>query len=155
MRIAAAALALLGGCSTEAQAFCRYDLYIYQPHGGPQIYAVASAGRSAAIALRACGDASFVANADDMVAQLEARRERGELDVVTVHGSGSRTYLGPCEADEDKERDEDDEENLVVIEDASAAQMRRTIQTLDGAPRAVREELIEALALRNCPASRR
>jgi hypothetical protein len=68
------------------------------------------------------------------------------MDVVTVEGRGSRTYLGPCGADDDDEEGGGDE-TLVIIEDASAAQTRRTIDTLDAAPRSVPSEMISALGL--------
>lgn len=158
MRIALTALAMLAGCSSGAQAACRYDLYIYQPTSGSQVYAVMGQGRAAAVEVRGCGDVSLLPDAAGVVQRLEARRARGEMNVVSVQGAGSRTYLDACSgADDDSDEDDeegtaDHEDDLVVVEDASAAQMRRTLQTLDAAPRELREQMIDTLALRTCRA---
>jgi len=152
MRTAIAALALLMGCSASAQA-CRYNLYIYQPaDGGAEVYAVAGGGRSAAVAVRGCGDANLLPDADAVVSRLQALQRADHIDVVTVVGPGSRTILGNCRADDHDDDDEEDaDDNLVVVKDATPAQMRRTLQTLDAAPRALREQLIDAAGLRECP----
>lgn len=154
MRIALAALAMFAGCSS-AQAACRYDLYIYQPANGPEVYAVAGEGRAVALEVRGCGDASLLPDAAALVARLQARREGHQMNVVRVEGRGSRTYLDSCSGDDhDEDEDEEDagehEDNLVVVEGAGAAQMRRTLQTLGAAPQELREQMIDTLALRTC-----
>lgn len=156
MRIALTALAMFAGCSSAAQAACRYDLYIYQPANGPDVYAVAGEGRAAAIEVRGCGDASLLPDAAGFVERLRARRQAHDMNVVRVEGRGSRTYLDSCSGgDHDEDEDEEDagdrEDNLVVVEGAGAAQMRRTLQTLGAAPQDLREQMIDTLALRTCP----
>ena len=158
MRIALTALAMFAGCSSAAQAACRYDLYIYDPASGPEVYAVAGEDRAAAIEVRGCGDASLLPDAAGLVARLQARRRAHDMNVVSVQGQGSRTYLDSCSGDDhDEDEDEEDagdpEDNLVVVEGAGAAQMRRTLQTLGAAPRELREQMIDTLALRTCPRS--
>jgi hypothetical protein len=155
MRFAVLAAALLSGCSSGAQAACNYDLYIYQPTNGPEVYAVVGEGRAAAVEVRGCGDASLLLDAEALVDRLQARRTGHDMNVVTIHGPGSRTYLDSCsgaghDEDEDEEEAGDDRDNLVVLEGAGAAQMRRTLQTLDAAPRELREQMIDTLALRTC-----
>ena len=154
MRIGLTAFAMLAGCSSGAQAACRYNLYIYQPSNGPEVYAVAGEGRAAAVEVRGCGDASLLPDAAALVVRLQTLREGHEMNVVTVSGRGSRTYLDSCSGgDHDEDEDEvgDHGDNLVVVEGAGAAQMRRTLQTLGAAPRDLREQMIDTLALRTCP----
>jgi hypothetical protein len=154
MRTAIAALALLTGCSASAQA-CRYNLYIYNPaDGGAAVYAIAGGGRSAAVEVRGCGDANLLPDSDAVVARLQALQRADQIDLVTVQGPGSRTILASCPADDHDDEEQDNEDNLVVVEDATPAQMRRTLQTLDAAPRALREQLIAAAGLRECRAAR-
>jgi hypothetical protein len=157
--IAAAAL-LLGGCSAGAQPMCQYDFYIYQPQGerDGQIYAIAGAGRAAAIQVNAC-DASWYSDPTGLVTELRAMRRADEANIVTVPAQGSRTYLGSCrgssEHDQDIDYDResshtDNEANIVVITDASAAQTRRLIQQIDAASDEMRQETIDTLGLRGC-----
>jgi hypothetical protein len=162
MRATIAALALLTGCSAGAQPMCQYDLYIYQPVGGASVYAADGSGAAAAVEVESCGHARLLSDAQDIVQQLRDRRRAGDLSVVTVEGPHSRTYLGPCGSHEDEadgdaeeEAEHDDTDNLVVIENASGAQMRRMIQSLDAAPRQMREEMISTLGLRSCNAGAR
>jgi hypothetical protein len=55
MRMAIAAAVLLAACSADAQSLRRYDFYSLTRHGGPDVYAVAGAGRAAAVEVRGCG----------------------------------------------------------------------------------------------------
>lgn len=155
MRVALLAVGLLVACSGTALSDTRYDVYILQPHdGGPATYAFAGGQRAVALEVRACGDVHVLLDASAAVSRLSARRSQGDIDVVTVIARGSRTYLGPCEGDEDHDLDPEDinptdtEDNLVVIEDASARQTRAMIQSLDAAPENVRADLIATLGLR-------
>jgi hypothetical protein len=156
MRVALIAVGLLMACSGTALSDTRYDVYILQPHdGGPATYAFAGGQRAVALEVRACGDVRVLPDAGAIASRLSARRAAHDIDVVTVIARGSRTYLGPCNGDEDDDLDPEDieaaadsEDNLVVIEDASARQTRAMIQSLDAAPREVRNELIETLGLR-------
>jgi hypothetical protein len=138
------AAAVLSGCSAGAQAACTYDFYIYSPGAGDDIYAVAGEGRTAAVSVRRCGEASLMQDAAAAVAQIEARRPH--TSVVTVAGPGSRTQLGPCADD----RGDEGGESLVIVERASARQVERIIRTLDAAPPSVRAQMIETLELRQC-----
>jgi hypothetical protein len=154
MRTAVAALALLMGCSASAQA-CRYTLYIYQPlDGGAEIYAVAGGGRSAAMAVRGCGDANLLPNPDQVVSRMQALQQADQIDVITVAGPGSRTSLGSCVREAHDAEWYDGQDNLIVVEDASPAQMRYTLGTLEAAPRALREQWITDAGLRACRAAR-
>ena len=146
MRLAIAAAAiLLAACSADAQQIRRYDFYIYNPSGGPDVYAVEGGGRMAAVEVRGCGDASLAPDPAATIARMHALRAREGMNVVTVIGEGSRTYIGRCSPD-DFAGDGSDE-SMVVIQGANAAQTRRTIRTLEAAPSSVREEMIAALHL--------
>ena len=147
MRLAIAAAAiLLAACSADAQQMRRYDFYIYTPSGGPEVYAVEGAGRMAAVEVRGCGNARLVPDPAATVAQMHALRAREDMNVVTVIGEGSRTYIGQC-SQEKYEGEAGDGDAIVVIQGASAAQTRRTIRTLEAAPQAVREQMIADLQL--------
>jgi hypothetical protein len=152
--IAAAAL-LLGGCSAGAQPVCQYDFYIYQPQGehDGQIYAIAGGGRAAAIEVNAC-DARWHADPAGLVTELRALRRADEVNIVTVPAEGSRTYLGSCRSNDDRDSDPEranhNQQNIVVVTDATAAQTRRLIQQIDAASDEMREEAIDTLGLRGC-----
>jgi hypothetical protein len=155
MRVALIAVGLLMACSGTALSDTRYDVYILQPHdGGPATYAFAGGQRAVALEVRACGDVRVLPDANAIASRLGARRTEGNIDVVTVVARGSRTYLGPCDSDEDHDLDPEDidptdtHDNLVVIEDANARQTRAMIQSLDAAPGNVRADLIAELGLR-------
>lgn len=140
------------GCAAQAQPACAYDLYIYQPVDGAEIYAVAGAGGAAAVEVRGCGDARLLPEARAVAARLDALRARHDgLNLVTIDGPGSRTEIGRC-APGHFERARDGDDNLVLVRGASASQMRRTIATLDAAPRPLREAMIAAAGLRRCVA---
>lgn len=150
MRTALAVILFLAACSGIAQSETRYDAYIFQPRdGGPEIYAFSGGQNAVALEVRGCGDVRLLPDAGAIAAQMSARRSDPDTSVVTVVARGSRTYLGPCQADDyDSEptaADEDD--NLVVIENASARQMRAMIQSLDAAPSDVRRQIIVSLGL--------
>jgi hypothetical protein len=92
--------------------------------------------------VRMLPDASAVAS------QLSARRADPDTSVVTVVARGSRTFLGPCEEDEhDEAKEPDEDDSLVVIEGASARQMRAMIRSLDAAPSETRQEILTSLGL--------
>lgn len=150
MRTVLTAILFLAACSGTAQSETRYDAYIFQPRdGGPETYAFSGGQRAVALEVRGCGDVRLLPDASLVASQLSARRDDPDTSVVTVVARGSRTFLGPCEAedydDEAKEPDEDD--NLVVIEGASARQMRAMIRSLDAAPSETRQEIIASLGL--------
>lgn len=150
MRIAATALLLLGACTAAAQPARGYDLYIFQPRGGgAEIYAFSGGENAAALEVRGCGDVRVLANAGAVALQLRARRSAPDTNVVTIVARGSRTYLGPCGAEDhdDEPAGVDDDDNLVVIEGANARQMRGMIQSLDAAPRGMRRQVIATLGL--------
>jgi hypothetical protein len=147
MRVVLIAILFLASCSGSAQSETRYDVYIFQPRdGGPETYAFSGGQRAVALEVRGCGDVRLLSDAGAVASQLSARRSAPNTSVVTVVARGSRTYLGPCEADDfDQQADEDD--NLVVIENASARQTRSMIRSLDAAPSDVRQEIIATLGL--------
>ena len=158
MRALLFSVVLLTACSATAQATPFYDVYILQPPHGAAIYAFAGDRRSAALEVRSCGDVRVLSDAQTIVDQLRDRREVDGVSVVTVIARGSRTYLGPCGEDdpeEDQEHDVDEEETLVVIERATASQLRSMIQSLDAAPASVRQDLISSLGLMRGGAERR
>ncbi len=152
MRWAIAALVVMIAGVAVAQPSRRYDLYIFDTGDGREIYAVSAAGRASALEVRGCGDVSLIAEAEEMVRELRARRGRDDDNVTFVHGRNSRTELGPCGAEEmseDEHDDPNDEDHtsLVVIEDMSPSQTRNTLRTLDAAPVAIRERMIADLGL--------
>lgn len=158
MRALLFSIVLLTACSATAQARPSYDVYILQPRAGASIYAFAGAHRAAALEVRGCGDVRILPDAPTIAGQLRDRRAADHVSVVTVIAHGSRTYLGPCsdgDIDEDHEHDADDDETLVVIERATAAQLRSMIHTLDAAPASVRQELMLSLGLAGGAAERR
>ncbi|MBL8546981.1 MAG: hypothetical protein JNL81_10990 [Hyphomonadaceae bacterium] len=154
MRTVLIAVLLLAACSGSAQSETRYDLYIFHPRdGGAQTYAFAADNAAVAIEVRGCGDIHLLPNANVVAGDLRARRHADGVSVVTVEARGSRVDLGNCGADEVPEDPEDVEEDgvneqdsLVVIENASARQMRRMVETLN-APAEVRSEIISTLGL--------
>ncbi|MGE0597250.1 MAG: hypothetical protein AB7P07_12875 [Hyphomonadaceae bacterium] len=156
MNFVFAAVGLLAACSAPAQAACRYSIFIYQEtDDAPKVYAISGQGQSVAVEVRGCGDASVLADPAAVVTRLAARRDADDLNLVTVEGRGSRVELGECspadqDEDEDVEDDGRDAESLVVVEDFSAVQVRRTLNTLDSVTPAMREEMVAALALRTC-----
>jgi len=144
------AMLFLAACSGAAQSETRYDALIFQPRdGGAEIYAFSGGRNAVALEVRGCGDVRLLPDAAAVAAQLSARRSDPGTNVVTVVARGSRTYLGPCEADDyDSEpAAADDEDDLVVIENAGARQMRAMIRSLDAAPPEVRDPLIASLGL--------
>lgn len=149
MRTLVTAILFLAACSGAAQSETRYDAYIFQPRGGgPETYAFLGGRRAVALEVRGCGEVRMLPDASAVAFQLSARRGDPGTSVVTVIARGSRTFLGPCEAedyDEAQVRDEDD--NLVVIEGASARQMRAIIRSFDAAPSETRQEIMAALGL--------
>lgn len=148
MRAVLAAFLLLSGCSTEAQASCRYDLYIYDPTEGAEIYALTGSGQSVAIAVRACGEAEVLTDAETVVERLRQHRESRDIPTVLVESAGGgRTYLGPCET---KDFNDGDGEDMIVVANASARNTRRMINSLDAAPVAIREQMIADLRLQQC-----
>lgn len=154
MRAIIAAALLLGGCSAGAQPMCQYDFYIYEPlNSDAQIYAVIGSGRNAAIEVNAC-EARLVNDPNALASQLRTLRREDEINIVTVEGRGSRTYLGSCSArDDDHDPENPRDENaasIVVVSQASAAQTRRLINQIDAAPSQMRESVIDTLGLRGC-----
>ena len=149
MRTVLTAILFLAACSGLAQSETRYDAYIFQPRdGGPATYAFSGGQAAVALEVRGCGDVHMLANASAVAAQLSARRADSETSVVTVIARGSRTYLGPCDAAEyDEARDPNENDNLVVIEGASARQMRSIIRSFDAAPSETRQEILTSLGL--------
>ncbi len=152
MRWVIAAVALVIAGAAAAQPARHYDLYIQDPGGeAPEIYALVAGNRSAAIEVRACGDVTFSLNPHALVADLRAQRRSRDDTVIVVSGRNSRTELGPCSADESPEAGEPQEDDydggLVVIENMSASQTRRTVRTLDAAPESVREQMLSAVGL--------
>jgi hypothetical protein len=152
MRMMIAAAALLAGCSAGAQPMCVYDFYIFELRGGgAQIYAIAGSGRAVAVEVRGC-EARSLEGAQDFVSDLRRQLSQDEIDAVTVESRGSRTYLGSCVADDHDAgpRQSDDEDSLVHIRRATAAQTRRLVEQIDAAPHDMRQEMISALGLRGC-----
>jgi hypothetical protein len=150
MRTAFAAIAFLAACSGIAQSETRYDLHIFQPGGGgAEIYVFSGGQNVVALEVRGCGDVRLLPNASAVASQVSARRSAPDADVVTIEARGSRTRLGPCDEDRRDEEAEqaDDADSLVVIENASARQMRAMIQSFDAAPGDVRRQIIESLGL--------
>jgi hypothetical protein len=149
MRTVLTAILFLAACSGTAQSETRYDAYIFQPRdGGPETYAFSGGQRAVALEVRGCGDVRMLPDPSGVASQLSARRDDPDTSVVTVIARGSRTFLGPCEEDErDEAKEPDEDDNLVVIEGASARQMRAIIRSFDAAPRETRQEIITSLGL--------
>jgi hypothetical protein len=158
MRWAIAAVALLIAGVAAAQPLRRYDVYLYDPGDGREIYAFAAAGRAAAVEVRGCGDVSLIGDAATLVREMRALRRTDE-NVITVSGRGSHTELGPCGAVEeevdaaDEQFEVDDylhqepETSLVILEDMSPTQTRDLVRSMDAASVAVREQLLVQLGL--------
>lgn len=153
MRWVIAAVALIVAGVAAAQPVRRYDLYIYNPGGdAADVYAIAAGYRSAALEVRGCGDVTLDLNPQTLIADLRAQRRIRDDTVIVISGRNSRTELGPCAADVADEQDDDDDDRLddgglVVIENMSASQARRTLRTLDAAPEAIREQMLDAVGL--------
>lgn len=154
MRWAIAALVVMIAGVAVAQPSRRYDLYIFDTGDGREIYAVtAPAGRATALEVRGCGDVSLIGEVTETVHELRALRAQRDDNVIIVSGRNSRTELGPCGADEEPDdidepaELEDDVTSLVIIEDMSPSQARRTLRTLDAAPVAIRERMLADLGL--------
>ena len=146
---------LLAACSpAQAQASCDYDLYIYQPARGAPIYAVAGTGGAAALEVAGCGDARLMPEARAVVARLERLRAARNVNLVTIEGADSRTEIGSCSPREFARHQDRDEDNLVFVTGAGPAQMRRTIGTIDAAPRALRAQMISESGLQRCTVRR-
>ena len=147
MRTIFIAMLALAACSGAAQSQTRYELYVFAPRGGgSEIYVFASGDAVAAVEVRGCGDVQVLPDARAVAADMNARRHADEVSVVTVSARGSRVDLGSCPpgeaGDEPSERD-----SLVVVENATAAQMRRMIESLDAAPEDVRSQINATLGL--------
>lgn len=149
MRLVLTVIVFLAACSGVAQSETRYDAYIFQPRdGGPDTYAFSGGQRAVALEVRGCGNVRMLPDPSAIASQLSAKRGDPNTSVVTVIARGSRTYLGPCGEDEDDEAKEPDaDDNLVVIEGASARQMRSMIRSLDAASSETREEMLVSLGL--------
>lgn len=147
MRTVFFAIVALAACSGTAQSRTRYDLYIFEPQGGgAQTYAFVGGDAVSAVEVRGCGDVRVLPDARAVASNLSARRHAPDVSVVTVAARGSRVDLGNCPPDE--EADEPNEhDSLVVVEHATAAQMRRMIQSLDAAPSDVRDQISATLGL--------
>ncbi|MGD9966558.1 MAG: hypothetical protein AB7T59_08570 [Hyphomonadaceae bacterium] len=150
MRTVLAAILFLAACSGVAQSETRYDLYIYHARGGDADIYLFSGGQDAvAVEVRGCGDVRLLPDAGAVTSQVAALRSTPGASVVTVVARGSRTELGPCGAHEEEEAlgRIDDEDSLVVIESASARQMRAMIRSFDAAPPDLRGQIIASLGL--------
>lgn len=149
MRTMFIATLFLAACSGTAQSETRYDLYIFQARdGGPKIYAFAGGNTAAALEVRACGDVELLPNAATVARDMSARRRAPDVGVVTIEARGSRVEFDDCGVEEEGDDvHANDEDSLVVIENASARQMRRMVQSLDAAPTPVRDEIIATLGL--------
>jgi len=146
MRTMFIAMLMLAACSGTAQSQTRYDLYIYEPHGGgPQTYVFAGGNAISAVEVRGCGDVRVLSDARAAASQVTARRHSDDVSVVTVSGRGSRVDLSSCPPDEPDEPN--DRDSLVVVENVTATQMRRMVQSLDAAPDDVRGQIIATLGL--------
>lgn len=147
MRTVLFAIMALAACFGTAQSQTRYDLYIFEPQGGgPQTYAFVGGDAVYAVEVRGCGDVRVLPDARAVASSLSARRHAQDVSVVTVAARGSRVDLGNCPLDE--EIDEPNEhDSLVVVENATASQMRRMIQSLDAAPSDVRAQISATLGL--------
>jgi hypothetical protein len=148
MRWVFAAMALAIAGVAAAQPVRHYDLYIFDPgNDGAELYAIAAGSRAVALEVRGCGDVSLLDDPRAVVADLRARREWDEDNTfVVITGRNSRTELGPC-GENEPEAEDDDEPSLVIIENMSASQARRTLRTLDAAPESVREQMLDAVGL--------
>lgn len=149
MRTVFVAMLFLAACSGVAQSETRYDLYIFQARGdAPEIYAFASADAAVAVEVRGCNDVRLLPNAAAVASDLSARRGAVDTSVVTISARGSRVELNGCSVEEEGDDEHaDDRDSLVVVENASARQMRRMVQSLDAAPVSVREQIISTLGL--------
>jgi hypothetical protein len=156
MRWAIAAVAVLVAGVAVAQPARHYDVYLYDPGDGREIYAFGALGRAAAVEVRGCGDVRIIAEARDLVRELRARRIRDDNSVVTMRSSDG-VELGPCGQRDPEEEDElaieaeleanEPATSLVIIQDLSPAQTRATVRSMDAAPIAVREQVLAQLGL--------
>jgi len=148
MRWVIAAVVLVIAGVAAAQPVRHYDLYIYDPPaGGTDIYALTAGSRMAAIEVRGCGDVSVVQHPQALVEDLRAQRRNRDDTVIVISGRNSRTELGPCTPDDYDDVEEDYDGGLVVIQNMSASQARRTMRTLDAAPESLREQMLSAVGL--------
>jgi hypothetical protein len=152
MRMALVAVFILiaGAAAAIAQPGRPYEVYIFEPREGAEVYAFAGPQRAVAFEVRGCGDVSFIAEPALVLAEMRARRRRDDLDMVHIEGRNSRVELGGC--DEGDEHEEDYEEpdtsdTLVVIDNLNAGQMRRIVRSFDSAPEATRTQMLAQLGL--------
>ena len=137
-----------------------YQVYIYNSAGQPQVnlYAFAVGQRAAAAEIENCAG-RLVSDPHRIVADLRerARNDDKNFSVVSIDGEGSDTHIGGCGASDDPElvADEGDDseagdersDSLVVLRDASAAQVRHLIHEIHGLSAQDRTTMTSALGL--------
>jgi hypothetical protein len=138
-----------------------YQVYIYNSANQPQVdlYAFSVGQRAAAAEVENCMG-RLVSDPHRVVADLRARLrdDHEHFSVVWIEGAGSDTHIGGCGASDDPEAEaekDDDEseadhqrsESLVVLRDASAAQVRHLIQEIHGLSTQDRTAMTNALGL--------
>jgi hypothetical protein len=151
MRLAFVAVFILiaGAAAAIAQPGRPYEVYVFDPADGPEVYAFAAPSRALALEIRGCGDFSVLANADSVVRQMRERRRLDAISVSEINGRQSRVEFGWCglDDDEDEDIDDDPQDMLLVIDDLNAGQIRRIVRSLDAAPEATREQWLAQLGL--------
>lgn len=152
MRMAFLAVFILiaGAAAAIAQPGRPYEVYIFEPREGAEIYAFAGPQRAVAFEVRGCGDVAFIPEPAPVLSEMRARRHRDDIDLVRIEGRGSRVELGGCDTEEDEHEDyeePDTGDTLVVIDNLNAGQMRRIVHSFGSAPEAARMQILTQLGL--------
>ena len=137
-----------------------YQIYIFDGSNNRQsTYGIAVGDRTTAAIVEDCAG-RLADDPNRIVASLRERtsHEGDDLGVVWVVGNGSRASLGTCGDDEDDYVDPEDKgrdrDSIVVISDASAAQVRQIIREIP-VTAAELQAMIEALGLNRREPARR
>lgn len=122
-----------------------YQIYIFDSGDRQSTYAIEEGARAAGALVENCVGRLL----DDPAAVVARLRERAAardeaLSLIHVSGEGSRVQLGRCE---DKTREKDGWDSLVIVRDAGARQTRRLIREIPGLAAADREKMEQALGL--------
>lgn len=125
-----------------------YQIYIFDNTAEQSIYAVAVGQRATGALVENCVG-RLMDDRHGTVSDLRDRvaREDESLNLVWVSGEGSSVDLGTCEQHVDARKQHGDTDSLVIVRDASAAQVRDIIHEIHALPAADRQAMIDALGL--------
>ena len=137
-----------------------YQIYILDTGVRQSTFAIAKDDLATAALVENCAG-RLLGNAHALIADIRARAERerqsesDDFNVIWVSGEGSQVNLGDCEDHDEVANAHDQADSLVVVSDASAAQVRRIIGQIDGISAADRRTMVEELGLARTARPRR